>query len=177
MLKPKRILIPMDFSEEAMLAFDWAVLFTKGVRDACVYPTYVYSSIPDLVALDVGRSAYKKVTHDWVEAEMAALRTALPKTVRCQPLYAAGKPAEEICGLCHTKGIDLVITTTHGRAGISHLLHGSVAEALARSAPCPVLILHLNRSMLEPVHDESSRRLMRPVQSESDMSRKGKLPF
>jgi nucleotide-binding universal stress UspA family protein len=38
--------------------------------------------------------------------------------------------------------IDLVITGTHGRGPIQHLLMGSVAERVVRTAPCPVLTVH-----------------------------------
>jgi len=165
MLKPRRVLVPMDFSDEAMLAWDWAILLAKGVRGAQLYPTYVYSNIPDLVALDVGKSAYKQVTREWVEEKMAQLRMTVPKRMACEAMYSSGKPAEAMVGICHEKGIDLVVMTTHGRHGVSHLLHGSVAEELVRLAPCPVLVLHMNRATLEPVHDQSSRRLKRPSRS------------
>jgi nucleotide-binding universal stress UspA family protein len=36
---------------------------------------------------------------------------------------------------------DLIILKTHGRAGLQHLLLGSVAEEVVRSAPCLVLTL------------------------------------
>jgi nucleotide-binding universal stress UspA family protein len=38
-------------------------------------------------------------------------------------------------------GIDLVVMATHGRTGLTHLLMGSVAETVVRTAPCPVLTL------------------------------------
>ncbi len=34
---------------------------------------------------------------------------------------------------------DLIVMGTHGRTGVAHLLLGSVAERLVRTAPCPVL--------------------------------------
>jgi nucleotide-binding universal stress UspA family protein len=37
--------------------------------------------------------------------------------------------------------IDLIVLATHGRTGLTHLLMGSVAEKVVRSAPCPVLTL------------------------------------
>jgi universal stress protein A len=37
--------------------------------------------------------------------------------------------------------IDLIVMATHGRTGLTHLLMGSVAETVVRSAPCPVLTL------------------------------------
>jgi len=35
--------------------------------------------------------------------------------------------------------IDLIVTGTHGRGAVAHLLMGSVAERIVRTAPCPVL--------------------------------------
>ena len=37
--------------------------------------------------------------------------------------------------------IDLIVTATHGRSGLRHLLMGSVAEHILRKAPCPVLVI------------------------------------
>jgi universal stress protein A len=36
---------------------------------------------------------------------------------------------------------DLIVLKTHGRKGLSHLILGSVAEDVVRTAPCPVLTL------------------------------------
>jgi nucleotide-binding universal stress UspA family protein len=45
--------------------------------------------------------------------------------------------------LQHAKSLpaDLIVVGTHGRRGFQHLLLGSVAEAIARRAACPVLIV------------------------------------
>lgn len=151
MFKPKRILIPMDFSDEAMLALDWAVMIAKQLGEVTLYPAYVSSTTPDLVALDVGKTRYKEVTRQWIEDKMQNLQMKLSKTVPCEPIYATGNPATEIVDLCRRKGMDLVVTTTHGREGISRLFHRSVAEAIVHSAPCPVLVLHMNWLTLDPV--------------------------
>jgi nucleotide-binding universal stress UspA family protein len=44
-------------------------------------------------------------------------------------------------GYIRNHGIDLVVMTTHGRAGISRALLGSVADALIRTADVPLLLL------------------------------------
>jgi universal stress protein A len=49
-----------------------------------------------------------------------------------------GKPAEEILQVAGDEGVDLIIIGTHGRTGLHHILPGSVAETMVRTAPCPV---------------------------------------
>ncbi len=53
-----------------------------------------------------------------------------------------GKPAEEIIAYAKDKGIDLIIMGTHGRTGLNHALFGSVAEAVIKSAPMPVMTIN-----------------------------------
>ncbi|MBM4015615.1 MAG: universal stress protein [Planctomycetes bacterium] len=53
----------------------------------------------------------------------------------------AAAPASALVEYATKRGIDLIITTTHGRGGLSHLLLGSVAERLLRLAPVPVLVV------------------------------------
>jgi nucleotide-binding universal stress UspA family protein len=50
-------------------------------------------------------------------------------------------PAPAICRYARTNGVDLIVLTTHGRTGLSHLVMGSVAEAVVRYAHCPVLVM------------------------------------
>jgi nucleotide-binding universal stress UspA family protein len=50
-------------------------------------------------------------------------------------------PAEEIVRYAQEHNIDLIVLGTHGRSGVSHLLAGSVAERVVRTAACPVLII------------------------------------
>lgn len=38
-------------------------------------------------------------------------------------------------------GFGMVVMSTHGRSGLSHVLLGSVAENVARYSPCPVLVV------------------------------------
>jgi nucleotide-binding universal stress UspA family protein len=39
--------------------------------------------------------------------------------------------------------VDLIVMATHGRAGVAHLIHGSVAEDVVRHSSTPVLLLHV----------------------------------
>lgn len=44
-----------------------------------------------------------------------------------------------ICQYAKDHSIDLIVTGTHGRGAVKHLLMGNVAERVVRTAPCPVL--------------------------------------
>jgi nucleotide-binding universal stress UspA family protein len=40
--------------------------------------------------------------------------------------------------------------TTHGRTGITHMVMGSVAERVVRTAPCPVLSIRPTSTPAQP---------------------------
>ena len=48
--------------------------------------------------------------------------------------------AEAIGESANELGMDLIIMATHGRSGLSHLLTGSVTEAVIRNSGKPVLV-------------------------------------
>jgi nucleotide-binding universal stress UspA family protein len=58
-----------------------------------------------------------------------------------QLLRGEGGPAEKIVQLAKEEEVDLIVIGSHGRRGMSRRLMGTVAEAVARGAPCPVLIM------------------------------------
>lgn len=58
-------------------------------------------------------------------------------------------PAEQIAELAFDLEADLVVVGTHGRRGLSRMTMGSVAEAVVRRAPCPVLVVR-EKKMREP---------------------------
>jgi nucleotide-binding universal stress UspA family protein len=52
-----------------------------------------------------------------------------------------GTPGPEIADVAAETGAGLIALTTHGRTGLRRVLMGSVAEAVFRTAPCPILVL------------------------------------
>jgi nucleotide-binding universal stress UspA family protein len=50
-----------------------------------------------------------------------------------------------------SRDIDLIVMGTHGRSGVAHMVMGSVAEKVVRTAPCPVLtVRHPRRASVVP---------------------------
>jgi universal stress protein A len=55
-------------------------------------------------------------------------------------VVASGFAPLEILRMATAEGFDLIVTGTHGRGLIGRILLGSVAERVAREAPCAVLV-------------------------------------
>src|SRR6185503_9316889 len=57
-------------------------------------------------------------------------------------LRQSNSASKTIVEYASTSNIDLIVMGTHGRKAVAHLLMGSVAERVVRTAPCPVLTVH-----------------------------------
>lgn len=63
---------------------------------------------------------------------------------------AVGRPDQEIVRYAAREQMDLIVMGTHGRTGLAHVVMGSVAEAVVRTAPCQVLTIRLQAPSGEP---------------------------
>lgn len=138
----QRILLPTDFSEYSATATKYAceladrfqaelhVLHTLEIHPA---PT------PDF---GMGLAFPRHVTESKAAAEKALTSIVDPQwTANHKVVHAIleGSPRVEIVRYARREDIDVIVISTHGRTGLSHLLIGSVAENVVRTAPCPVL--------------------------------------
>lgn len=69
-----------------------------------------------------------------------------------------GDPADEILKYARAHDIDLIVCGTHGFRGWDHLLMGSVAERVVRTAPCPVLTVHAPAGVVDRSVESPMRR-------------------
>jgi hypothetical protein len=76
----------------------------------------------------------------YVEERRRAFRGSL-SSVRIRAHLRLEAPAQEIAQIAADVEADLVVVGTHGKRGLARLLLGSVAEAVVRLAPCPVLVV------------------------------------
>lgn len=147
MYNAKRILVPVDFSPESELALEWAVTIASGQPDAFIQLCHVFSGVvapvgPEAFGFDY--AGFEAAERKSLEQKLRRFQRRIPKTILSSCILIKGSIAEEIERLCKKKVIDLIVMTTHGRRGLSRLLHGSATEETERLAPCPVLVLHLN---------------------------------
>jgi len=73
------------------------------------------------------------------KALAAAVAKNVESRVAIEPLLKQADPREAILATVKEVGADLIIMGTHGRRGFARALIGSVAEAIVRASPAPVL--------------------------------------
>jgi nucleotide-binding universal stress UspA family protein len=93
---------------------------------------------------------------DYLEGIGARLSAA---GVPAEPVRVDGGAASAILAVARERHATLIAMTTHGRGGLTRLVFGSVAEAVLRHAPCPVLLVraddgsrHATEDVAEPHH-------------------------
>jgi universal stress protein A len=151
----RKIVVPVDFSEPSERAVEYAAALARSLGASL---HLIHALEPAALALggfelDGGPSAERLDDVYWtartrlsVLSQKLALPAATSREVR------PGHPSKVISTVVTDLGADLVVMSTHGRTGVSHLLMGSVAEDVMRSARCPVLMIRdAGRIALQPL--------------------------
>ena len=138
-MKAKSILFPTDFSENSEIALLHA---SSLARDSGAKILIVHVHDPSMKIADTGFAGYPLAENEDTQRELQTmLETVTPPypAVPYSHRLVHGIPAEEIVRLAKMENTDIIVMGSHGRRGVSRLLMGSVAEAVVRRAPCPVL--------------------------------------
>jgi len=142
----KTILVPHDFSASAnhatALARDQAVL--HGAKLVLLHVIELpYQLSPDAVIVPESTGApisVKQFAIETAEAHLQDIADRLAKDgVTASGVVVIGSPVDEINRAVDDQRADLIVMGTHGRTGVRHLVAGSVAERVVRSAKVPVL--------------------------------------
>ncbi len=150
MIVLKNILVAVDFDETSEAALAYARSFA-GNFGARLHLMHVMenrflrpmANDPRDVEAGIGSRLADRLTDE----ERATLRAV-------SVLRKSDVPAEEIVKYARDEGVDLIVIGTHGRSGVAHLLMGSVAEKVVRTAPCPVLtVRHGEREVVVEASD------------------------
>jgi universal stress protein A len=139
--KLKQILVPLDFSECSKKALQYAVPFARqfGASLSLLYVVQPYYPVSDMVPMDV--DLLEERMRETSEAELTAVKNSLDPDLKAGALIRVGNPHLEIVRAAQELEADLIILSTHGRTGLSHVLMGSTTERVVRHANCPVLVL------------------------------------
>jgi universal stress protein A len=119
----REVLFATDFSDASRLAGETAAAFARhfGAR---LHVLHVVPPVTDPTS---------------APAALRDAAAALEPGLSIVTAVASGRVPRQIVDYARRNAIDLIVIGTHGRTGVSHVLLGSVAEAVTRQARCRVL--------------------------------------
>jgi len=135
----KKILVPVDFSNCSKKALQYAIPFARQFG-AELTLLHVLEPAVALPTADGLATVITESTAD-VQSGLDELRGAVGGDIPASTLVRAGSPHMEIIAAAAALDIDMIILSTHGRTGLSHVLLGGTAEKVVRRAGCPVLVV------------------------------------
>ncbi|MDP6559091.1 MAG: universal stress protein [Candidatus Binatia bacterium] len=160
MEKTKKILAPTDLSRFSQASVRHALMLAKRMgAEVTIYHVVTHAEL-----MKYNRDMSEGTTESlmrpphnildrYEEALVRFLKSHfsdLVSGVKIQQKVELGVPHKNIVELAKDEGSDLIVISTHGRTGLSHMPIGSVAEKVVRQASCPVLSIH-------PQPDEESQ--------------------
>jgi nucleotide-binding universal stress UspA family protein len=136
------ILVATDFSEHADRALAYAAELAVGLEAELRLLHAVSIPALGIPAMGVSYPAMEDSIVKEAKEALAALEVRYRGRVRIAGTHLeVGDPRDVIDRVAEETRADLIVMGTHGRRGLRRVLLGSVAEAVVRSAPCPVLIV------------------------------------
>jgi len=145
MSRPSKILVATDFSPNASLALDRATELAKR-HGAKLLLLHAVTS-PPLLGTGLEPSPlppnYLQELTGACSKELSRLADQVRgEGVEVIELLENAHPAEAIVAAAQSEHADLIVAGTRGHTGFEHLVLGSVAEEIVRTAHCPVLVVH-----------------------------------
>jgi nucleotide-binding universal stress UspA family protein len=144
----RRVLVPVDLSETARPALVHALRWADTLghsgqspsRDTEVVVVHVVPTQAEWPELPFDYATVAPGVNAEVAAAFQAAGSPRHVVVR-EEVFWGEQPAVEIVGLAQREWMDLVVVATHGHGALARALVGSTASAIARRAPCSVLLV------------------------------------
>ena len=142
----ERILLAVDFSDYSEVACEYALTLAKSFNSS-LQVLHVINEPVDLRGFYVPHISFEQLEQEIETGAVKMLETFCNENLKGFTAFTTavvtGVPYEEIIRVAAEQESSLIIIGTHGRTGLDHLIFGSTAERVVRSAPCPVMTIRL----------------------------------
>jgi nucleotide-binding universal stress UspA family protein len=138
----RKILVPVDFSEQSMAGLQFAMEFA-AIGRAIVQLLHVIEikALPPFYGAATVAEVSERMEKYSIE-ELGRLVGKVPGTKAPYECHVElGNTPHVIAQFAKEKGSDLVVIPTHGLTGLKRMILGSTAERVVRLASCPVFTL------------------------------------
>ncbi|MFH1215604.1 MAG: universal stress protein [Pseudomonadota bacterium] len=144
-MQVKKILVPIDFSENANHVLEYGAFVAKKF-EAELEAIFVAQTFQDYSEFFEPHMPIVQFEEDLVagakERMTSFLKENLDAAARCKGVVLSGDVSETILEYVKEHNIDLVVMGTHGYKGLEKVLFGSIAEKVVKMSPCPVLTIN-----------------------------------
>ena len=136
---PKHILVPLDFSDSSLAAFEYATQIAKWF-DASVTLLHAMEPLSYSLDFNLTHQIDNKQLHQKVEKRLFELTEILKREGVSANYQLGDKPVvDTILKTSADTHADLLVLGTHGRRGLSRVLMGSVTSSVLGRSSYPVL--------------------------------------
>jgi nucleotide-binding universal stress UspA family protein len=139
-MKVDRVLVPLDGSPLAERAIPKALelLSDDGASTLILLRAVKATTLPGSDPTE----AQVAVVHE-AESYLATVAARLREQgiTRLVTSVCYGSAAKAIVDAARVRLVDLIVMSTHGRSGLSRVMHGSVAESVLRRTRTPILLV------------------------------------
>jgi nucleotide-binding universal stress UspA family protein len=136
----RKILCPIDFSEISRNALNGAVgladAFSAKLNVIYVSPDYLIRKMRSAEEKDKAARALRERAEDKLDDFLRGF--SLKEAGRVEE----GEPAGAIVTFAGREDVDLIVMGARGLGFIQGMLIGSVTDAVLKSSPCPVFVIH-----------------------------------
>jgi nucleotide-binding universal stress UspA family protein len=136
------LLVPVDFSDSSVRALRYAVDLATESQGSLIILHVVPADYGWLaIGREESRDLDKALQRQAVDRLRALANAHVGQNVPVDLEVRLGRPAEEIVAAATESKCDAIVMSTRGLTGLDRYLIGSVADRVARLAPCPVVLV------------------------------------
>lgn len=142
MITIKKILVTTDISAASYSAMEYAAWLSEK-EHAAVTLLYSVDNLPSVAyhTVDLTFDKFRDEVLLFEKKRLDGFSDRFQKHFKntLNVVLTEGNAAQQIVKYANDHKTDIIVMSTHGRTGIQHVVLGSVAERVVRTAHCPVL--------------------------------------